>query len=81
MRYFNSKTKTEAIPGLHDMTGCTPLDDDSWFFAVSRLPMATTLGVEDGKPVLLDSSGNVITLTAAQAAEKAAKKADPTLVV
>lgn len=81
MRYFDPKTKTEAIPGLHDLTGCTPLDDDNWFFAASRLPMDTTLGVKDGKPVLLDTSGNEITLAAAQAAEKAAKKADPTLIV
>lgn len=75
MRYFNPTTMTEAISGLHDLTGCTELDDDNWFFSTAHIPKGYTLSTHNSAPVLIDASGTVTSLAAAQAAAQAAEQA------
>ncbi|CNH94379.1 Uncharacterised protein [Yersinia pekkanenii] len=59
MRYFNPTTKTEYIVGMHDVSECTELPDDNWFFTTSRIPEGKELSVNDkGEPVLIDSQPN-----------------------
>ena len=55
MRYFNPVTMTEAIFGIHDLTGTTKLPDDNWFFTATEIPEGKRLAVDDnGEPILLD---------------------------
>ena len=49
MRYFNPKTKTEAIAGVHDLEGCIELEDDNIFF--SEIPDGMKLYYVEGIPV------------------------------
>ncbi|GLR09056.1 hypothetical protein COO59_02540 [Mixta theicola] len=53
MRYFNSVSLTEVLPGVHDMTGATKLPDDNWFFTAHEIPEGMRLAAnENGEPVL-----------------------------
>ncbi len=55
MRYFNSTTMTEVLPGIHDTAGTISLPDDNWFFTLSYMPQGKRLAVnENGEPVLID---------------------------
>lgn len=55
MRYFNSTTMTEVLPGIHDTEGTISLPDDNWFFTLSYMPQGKRLAVnENGEPVLID---------------------------
>lgn len=57
MRYFNSTTMTEALPGIHDITGAVSLSDDNWFFTSSSMPQGKMLAVnENGEPILIDAT-------------------------
>ncbi|CAI1231551.1 Uncharacterised protein [Serratia liquefaciens] len=60
MRYFNPETMTEALPGIHDMTGAVELPDDYWFFTQTEIPDGKRLAVnERGEPVLIDTTERV----------------------
>lgn len=57
MRYFNSNTMTEVLPGTHDITGAISLPDDNWFFTSSSIPQGKMLAVnENGEPILIDAT-------------------------
>ena len=57
MRYFNTETMTEGLPGIHDMTGAVGLPDDYWFFTQTEIPEGKRLAVnEHGEPILVEIS-------------------------
>ena len=57
MRYFNPETMTEALPGIHDMTGAVGLPDDYWFFTQTEIPEGKRLAVNGrGEPNLVEIS-------------------------
>ena len=55
MRLFNPVTLTEAIPGLHDVTGAIELPEDNWFFTMTEIPQGMELTInEKGEPILIE---------------------------
>ncbi|WP_380184833.1 hypothetical protein [Kalamiella sp. sgz302252] len=55
MRLFNPVTMTEAIPGMHDLTGAVELADDNWFFIYTEIPKGKMLRVDKyGFPILIN---------------------------
>ncbi|WP_312414106.1 tail fiber assembly protein [Pseudescherichia sp.] len=54
MRHFNPLTRTEAVDGIHDLTGTTELPDDHWFFTLETVPAGKLIAVEAGEPLLVD---------------------------
>ncbi len=54
MRHFNPLTRTEAVPGIHDLTGTTELPDNHWFFTLETVPAGKLIAVEAGEPLLVD---------------------------
>lgn len=57
MWYWNPQTNTEAISGLHDLTGCLEIADDSHPFKTQQLDGERSWRSDaDGMPVCVKSS-------------------------